>query len=136
VGQRGQQVAHAAVVVDPADVLAHDAQPARTGHGADRSRLVPGQDAQQRGLARTVGSDERDPLAGTHAERHVVEQRTPVGQRDPDTGDVEMAHAPSLRALGAVTPAQSLPRLALRTQECDESTELLPQSLWIRRSRP
>ena len=95
-GQRRQQVPDRAVVVDPADVLPHDPEPAAAPDGPRVRLLVAGDDPQQRRLAGTVGADERDARAVTDPERHVVEERTAVGQDVADAADVEVTHAPSV----------------------------------------
>ena len=73
--------------------LPHHAETAGARHRAGVRLQVAGDDPQQRRLAGTVGADERDLGALAHAERHVVEQHPPVGQLEPDAGDIHVTHA-------------------------------------------
>ncbi len=100
-GDGDQQVAHRGGVTHVPDELVHDAEAA-----VDADRALVGfepalllrpagratDDAQQRRLARTVRADQRRRRALAHAERDLVEQRSPVGQRVGDAVDVDEAH--------------------------------------------
>ena len=104
---RDQQVAHGrGVAAVPtggtvSDELVHDAEAA-----VDRDRALVGleaavllrpagrtaDDPQQRRLAGTVRADERRRRALADAERHLVEQRPPVGERVRHPVDVDEPH--------------------------------------------
>ena len=49
-------------------------------------------DAQERGLAGAVGTDERDLGAVTDPEGRLVEQHPPVGELVAHPGDVHVSH--------------------------------------------
>ena len=81
-----------------ADHLPHHAEPAAAGHYAGVWLEVSGDDAEQRRLAGTVGSDQRHLGALADAERHVVQQHPAVGQLVAHSGDVHMSHVEGLCA--------------------------------------
>ena len=88
-----------------ADELTHHAEPAGAGHDTRVGRQVAGDDAQERGLAGSVGADEGDLLAVADAEAHVVEQHPPVRQLVTYSGDIHVTHesALSTASVGLVT---------------------------------
>jgi hypothetical protein len=92
-GHGHQQVPDRPVIADRPDELRHHAQPAA---GRDRTRLrlqLPGNDLQQRALARTVRADQRQHVPLPDPEARVAEQHPPVGQVVVDMRDLQMAHA-------------------------------------------
>ena len=90
-----RQVADDLAVVEEA-ILAQDADARvrRDGEAALRGRLVAGQDAQERGLARSVGADEAVARAGVELQRDVLEQRASA-ERLAELGDAD--HGGALR---------------------------------------
>jgi len=79
------------------DHLAHIGQATAAAHRSDVRRQVPADDVQQGRLATTIGSDEGDLGALADPEGHVVEQHPAIGQLEPDTGKVDVAHTVSLQ---------------------------------------
>ena len=90
---RHQQVAHRRGVPHRPDELAHHPEAAGP---ADRALVrvdVAGHQAQQRGLAGAVGTDQRDLGAVTDPERDVRQQAPPVREVVADAVDVDVSHA-------------------------------------------
>ena len=77
-------------------------RPAAAHHGPGRGGEVPGDDPQQRRLARAVGADQGHHGALAHPERHVVEQHASIRKRAADRVDLEVPHSrPSWPTRGA-----------------------------------
>ena len=98
--------------------------PPDAGDRAGVRLQVAGDDPQQRRLAGAVGADQRDLGALADPERHVVEQHPPVGQLEPDAGDIHVAHPPSLTA----RPPPRPPRYRLPVPRNVRGREILPQT--------
>ncbi len=78
---------HAGLLLDP-----HDLQAVGLLQLAVVERDRAGEDAEQRGLARAVSSDQADALAGLHRERGAVEERQ-VAVVQLGVGEGEERHA-------------------------------------------
>jgi hypothetical protein len=89
---REQQVAHRPVVVALCHHLPHHPEATATADGAAVRRQVSGHDAQQRGLAGTVGPHQSDLGAVADSERDVVEQYPPVRQLETHSGQLHVTH--------------------------------------------
>ena len=68
--------------------LVGDDRPPVEGHPAAAGRLDAADDAQQRGLAAAVGTEQADELAGLRRERHGVDHRDQVVLAD--AADVQL----------------------------------------------
>ena len=93
---RHQQVAHRRVIPDLAHELAHDAHVSRPANHAFVRNEVAGDDPEQRGLAGSVGPDQRCFAAVRDLEGHAIEQLCAVGKEVIDAGYVNMSHAINL----------------------------------------
>src|SRR5699024_9036915 len=60
-----------------------------------------GDEAQQGGLAGTIGADQRDALGLPHPQGDVTQQGPAVGEPVVDAGDVEMCHASRCTSSGS-----------------------------------
>jgi len=117
---RVREVGQRRLVADHADELAHHAEPADACHRALAQRQVPGDQPQQRGLARAVRPDERDLRALADPERDVGEQHSSVREHMPHPGDVDVAHgcgfSPGARAMSrAFRPPARHPNVGSKT---------------------
>ena len=74
-------------------------------HGAGLGRLQPAGELEERRLAAAAGADDRDDLAGTGAQRHVVEH----AQRAEDLADALQEDAPLVRRPAHALPPRALP---------------------------
>ena len=86
----GNPVAGATVSV--AGELAHHPQPATAGHRTRARHEISDDDPQQRGLARTVGTHQRDlgPIADPKV--HLRQENPPVRQLVAHSRNIDMAH--------------------------------------------
>ena len=89
---RQQQVPHRPVVMALGHHLAHHAEPAAAHDGPAVRRELTGDDPQQRGLAGPIGTNQGNLRTLADAEGDVVEQHPPVGQLEPDAGQLHMSH--------------------------------------------
>ena len=79
-----------------ADELAHHAETAVHADGALARTQLPGDQAQQRRLADSVGADQRRPLAVADAEADVAQQLVAARPAPADVADLDRAHHPTL----------------------------------------
>ena len=89
---RQQQFVHIRRVADASDELAHHPEATAVRHAAGVRGEVPGDQPQQRRLARAVRADERGRDAVADPERDVVKQHPAVRQGVTDMSDLDMAH--------------------------------------------
>lgn len=112
-----QQVAHGGLVADGAHELAHHAEAATDGHGPAVRSQLPGQQAQQGGLARAVGSDEGHDGPLPHPEGDVAEERPPVGEVVLQVRGFEVTHGTGFCGSGR-SPGKPISAAASEPRAC------------------
>ena len=86
-----QEIANGSLAHLP-DELRHHRQPTGNRDCAFVRLFDTGNEAQQRGLACTIRADQSGNDAFTNPERHVVEQRSTIGQRVRNPLHINMSH--------------------------------------------